>query len=76
MWDKGVSTPVGLIAHGAREVNNFLADGQYFFVDILREGIILYELDDRPLAQPKRLSPADASGWRRSILRGVFPKPS
>ncbi|OHV77125.1 nucleotidyltransferase and HEPN domain-containing protein [Rhizobium sp. LCM 4573] len=60
MWDKGVSTPVGLIVHGAREVNNFLADGQYFFVDILREGIVLYELDDRPLAEPRRLSPADA----------------
>ncbi|MCA1439338.1 nucleotidyltransferase and HEPN domain-containing protein [Ensifer sp. IC4062] len=60
MWDKGVSTPVGLIVHGAREVNNFLADGQYFFVDILREGIVLYELDDRPLAEPKRLSPTDA----------------
>ncbi|WP_440658079.1 nucleotidyltransferase and HEPN domain-containing protein [Ensifer adhaerens] len=60
MWDKGVSTPVGLIVHGAREVNNFLADGQYFFVDIQREGIVLYELDDRPLAEPKRLSPADA----------------
>ncbi|RVE81810.1 nucleotidyltransferase and HEPN domain-containing protein [Sinorhizobium meliloti] len=60
MWDKGVSTPVGLIAHGAREVNNFLADGQYFFVDILREGIVLYELDDRPLAKPKQLAPVDA----------------
>jgi len=60
MWDKGVSTPVGLIVHGAREVNNFLADGQYFFVDILREGVVLYELDDRPLAEPKRLSPGDA----------------
>ncbi len=60
IWDKGVSTPVGLIVHGAREVNNFLADGQYFFVDIVREGIVLYELDDRPLAEPRRLSPADA----------------
>lgn len=60
MWEKSVSTPVGLIVHGAREVNNFLADGQYFFVDILCDGIVLYELDDRPLAEPKRLSPADA----------------
>ncbi|WP_354318201.1 nucleotidyltransferase and HEPN domain-containing protein [Sinorhizobium fredii] len=60
MWDKGVSTPVGLIVHGAREVNNFLADGQYFFVDILREGIVLYELDDRPLAEPRQLLPTDA----------------
>ncbi|QPB18745.1 nucleotidyltransferase and HEPN domain-containing protein [Rhizobium sp. 007] len=60
LWDKDVQTPVGLIVHGAREVNNFLADGQYFFVDILREGIVLYELDDRPLAEPKPLSIADA----------------
>ncbi|TCN17272.1 nucleotidyltransferase and HEPN domain-containing protein [Sinorhizobium americanum] len=60
MWDKGISTPVSPIVHGAREVNNFLADGQYFFVDILREGIILYELDDRPLAEPRPLSPGDA----------------
>lgn len=56
MWDKGVSTPVGLIVHGRREVNTFLTEGQYFFVDILREGILLYELDDQPLAQPKVLN--------------------
>ncbi|WFU51601.1 nucleotidyltransferase and HEPN domain-containing protein [Sinorhizobium terangae] len=72
MWDKGVSTPVGLIVHGAREVNNFLADGQYFFVDILREGIVLYELDDRPLAEPKRLSPANAL----RVARGHFERQS
>jgi predicted nucleotidyltransferase/HEPN domain-containing protein len=60
MWDKEIETPVGLIAHGAREISNFLHDGQYFFVDLAREGIILYEFDDRPLAEPKPLSPADA----------------
>ncbi|APG87567.1 nucleotidyltransferase protein (plasmid) [Sinorhizobium americanum CCGM7] len=60
MWDKEVSTPVGLIVHGAREVNNFLADGQYFFVDILREGIVLYELDDRSLSEPRPQTPVDA----------------
>lgn len=65
-----LSTPVGLIAHGGREVNNFLADGQYFFVDILRERIVLYELDDRPLAEPKRLSPADALRVAREHFGG------
>ncbi|WP_370051141.1 nucleotidyltransferase and HEPN domain-containing protein [Sinorhizobium fredii] len=73
MWDKGISTPVGLIVHGAREVNNFLADGQYFFVDILREGIILYELDDRPLAEPKRLSPDDELRVAREHFERRFP---
>ncbi|OKP70632.1 nucleotidyltransferase [Ensifer adhaerens] len=73
MWDKGVSTPVGLIVHGAREVNNFLADGQYFFVDILREGIVLYELDDRPLAEPNRLSPADAFRFAKEYFDDRIP---
>ncbi|CCM72305.1 DNA polymerase beta domain-containing protein region (plasmid) [Sinorhizobium meliloti Rm41] len=73
MWDKAVSTPVGLIAQGAREVNNFLADGQYFFVDILREGIVLYELDDRPLAEPKPLSSAHALRVTREHFERRFP---
>ncbi|ACP21768.1 putative nucleotidyltransferase protein (plasmid) [Sinorhizobium fredii NGR234] len=73
MWDKGVSTPVGLIVHGAREVNNFLADGQYFFVDILREGVVLYELDDRPLAEPRRLSPADAFRFAKQYFDDRIP---
>jgi predicted nucleotidyltransferase/HEPN domain-containing protein len=60
MWDKEIETPVGLIVHGAREISNFLHDGQAFFVDLAREGIVLYEFDDRPLAEPKPLSPADA----------------
>ncbi|MFK3781598.1 nucleotidyltransferase and HEPN domain-containing protein [Agrobacterium sp. NPDC089420] len=60
MWDKEIKTPIGLIVHGAREISNFLHDGQYFFVDLAREGIILHEFDDRPLAEPKPLSPEDA----------------
>ena len=60
MWDKEIETPVGLIVHGAREISNFLHDGQYFFVDLAREGIILYEFDNLPLAEPKPLSPANA----------------
>ncbi|MGV2114178.1 nucleotidyltransferase and HEPN domain-containing protein [Agrobacterium salinitolerans] len=60
MWDKEIETPVGLIVHGAREISNFLHDGQYFFVDLAREGITLYEFDNRPLAEPKPLSPANA----------------
>ncbi|CAN7468474.1 HEPN domain-containing protein [Agrobacterium tumefaciens] len=60
MWDKEIETPVGLIVHGAREITNFLNDGQAFFVDITREGIVLYEFDDRELAGPKPLRPNDA----------------
>ncbi|MER9328649.1 HEPN domain-containing protein [Mesorhizobium sp. M0488] len=41
-------------------MNTALRQGQYFFTDIRREGIVLYELDDEPLAEPKPQSPADA----------------
>ncbi|NNH31420.1 HEPN domain-containing protein [Rhizobium sp. SEMIA 4085] len=74
LWDKDVKTPVGLIVHGAREVNNFLADGQYFFVDILREGIVLYELDDRPLAEPRKLSVVDALRVAREHFEDRLPQ--
>ncbi|EHK52248.1 HEPN domain-containing protein, partial [Allomesorhizobium alhagi] len=40
--------------------NTALRQGQYFFSDIRREGIVLYELDDEPLAEPKPLTPRHA----------------
>ncbi|RWG78388.1 MAG: HEPN domain-containing protein [Mesorhizobium sp.] len=55
-----VNTPVSFIVHSRREVNTALKEGQYFFVDIRREGIVLYELDDEPLANPIPAKPADA----------------
>ncbi|CDM55928.1 putative nucleotidyltransferase protein [Rhizobium favelukesii] len=50
---------MSFIVHSRREVNAYLKEGQYFFADIRKEGIVLYELDDEPLAEPKPLSPAD-----------------
>lgn len=57
--DKHIETPVSFIVHSRREVNTYLREGQYFFSDIRKEGIVLYELDDEPLAEPKLLSPKD-----------------
>lgn len=57
---KGVSTPVGLIVHSRREVNTSLREGLYFFVEIVRDGICLYELDDEPLATPQTLTAEQA----------------
>ncbi|MDW5316854.1 nucleotidyltransferase and HEPN domain-containing protein [Rhizobium sp. PL01] len=62
MWEAGIETPVSVIVHGVREVNKFLRDGQYFFSDIRREGVVLYEFDDRPLATPKLLTRQQAYG--------------
>ncbi|MET3648620.1 hypothetical protein ABIC60_003272 [Phyllobacterium ifriqiyense] len=59
MHDKGVNTQVGFIVHSRREVNTALRQGQYFFSDIRREDIVLYELDDEPLTEPKPLTPLE-----------------
>jgi uncharacterized protein len=57
--DKAIATPVSFIVHSRREVNTYLKEGQYFFSDIRKEGIVLYELDDEPLPEPKPLTPED-----------------
>ncbi|WP_421580978.1 nucleotidyltransferase and HEPN domain-containing protein [Shinella sp. M31] len=57
--DPLVETPVSFIVHSRREVNTYLKEGQYFFSDIRKEGIVLYELDDEPLAEPRVLTATD-----------------
>jgi predicted nucleotidyltransferase/HEPN domain-containing protein len=56
LHDRGVTTQVGFIVHSRREVNTALKQGQYFFSDIRREGIVLYELDDEPLAEARPMN--------------------
>lgn len=55
--DPVIDTPVSVIVHALREVNADLRRGRLFFVDIARDGIALYELDNEPLAAPGKLSP-------------------
>ena len=58
--DREIDTPVSFIVHSRREVNEALRKGQYFFTDIRKDGVLLYELDDEPLAEPKPRSPKEA----------------
>lgn len=58
--DPGIARPVNLIVHSLDEVNSALKRGEYFWTDIARDGIALYELPRHPLATPMPLSPADA----------------
>lgn len=53
-------TPVNFIIHTLHEVNDGLSQGRYFFMDIARDGIALYQSDDRELAEPKPQTPAQA----------------
>lgn len=53
-------TPVSLIYHSLDDVNDKLRLGRYFFIDIVRDGVVLFEEPGFPLAEPKTLSPAEA----------------
>jgi predicted nucleotidyltransferase/HEPN domain-containing protein len=53
-------TPVSLIYHSLDDVNEKLKLGRYFFMDILRDGIMLFEEPGHPFAEPQPLSPAEA----------------
>jgi predicted nucleotidyltransferase/HEPN domain-containing protein len=68
-----IKTPVNFIVHSLREVNTLLKQGRYFFVDLRREGIVLYELDDKPLANPNLLRPADAYKFASEYLEDRLP---
>lgn len=58
--DTAIARPVNIIVHTLQEVNQALSRGEYFWVDIARDGIVLYELPGSALATPRPLTPADA----------------
>lgn len=58
--DPAIGRLVNIIVHSIDEVNQALSRGEYFWVDIVRDGIALYELPQHSLATPQPLTPADA----------------
>jgi len=58
--DPAIERPVNIIVHSIDEVNHALKRGEYFWVDIVRDGIALYELPQHELAAPLPTSPNDA----------------
>lgn len=53
-------TPVSVIYHSIADVNAKLELGRYFFMDIVREGIVLHEEPGYPFAEARPLSPEEA----------------
>lgn len=66
-------TPANFIVHSLAEVTDGLAQGRYFFADIARDGIALYQADDTDLPEPKPLTPADALALAREHLEEWLP---
>ncbi|MES2904882.1 MAG: HEPN domain-containing protein [Pseudomonadota bacterium] len=57
---KTLKTPVNFIVHSLHEVNDGLAHGRFFFMDVARDGIAIYQSDDKELAEPKPKTPDQA----------------
>ncbi|MDM8011798.1 MAG: HEPN domain-containing protein [Parasphingorhabdus sp.] len=71
--DKTLRTPVNFIVHTLGEVNDGLAHGRYFFMDVAKEGIALYEADDRQLHVPKPKTPDQALAMAKEYFEDWFP---
>jgi len=67
-----VQTPVKIIAHEIDFVNRKLEKGQYFFSDIKKDGIILYDSKNCTLAEAKKLSPKERLGQAKADFKQWF----
>ncbi|WP_114946828.1 HEPN domain-containing protein [Microvirga calopogonii] len=64
--------PFHFIVHSLADMNDQLARGRYFFMDIVREGIVLYEAEGHPFVEPQPLSPETAHEEAQSYFDEWF----
>lgn len=57
--DTKLDTSLNVIFHGIEYLNSEIENGNYFFVEILNEGVMLYDSGKFTLSEPKALNPAD-----------------
>ena len=70
---KSIKTPVNFIVHTLQEVNDGLAHGRYFFMDVAKDGIALYQSDDSVLHTPKPKTPGQALAMAKEYFDEWFP---
>ncbi|HWT29453.1 MAG TPA: nucleotidyltransferase and HEPN domain-containing protein [Propylenella sp.] len=67
---KSITAPVNFIVHTLKDVNRQLDHGRPFFVDILQQGVALYEAEGFGLHPPRALPPDQA----RAEAEGYFER--
>lgn len=72
LYEKTIRTPVNFIVHSLQEVNDQLAHGRVFFGEIVKDGAMLYESDDRPLATLKPKTPLQAYETAKEYFNDHF----
>jgi predicted nucleotidyltransferase/HEPN domain-containing protein len=71
-----LQTPVNFIVHTLQEVNDGLAHGRYFFMDVKAEGIAVYQSDDTELHTPKPKTPTQALAMAQEYFEEWMPAAS
>ncbi|GAA4035527.1 nucleotidyltransferase and HEPN domain-containing protein [Sphingomonas rosea] len=66
-------TPVNFIVHTLAEVNQGLTEGRYFFIDIARDGIALYQSDATDLPEPQPKTPGQALAMAQEYFEEWLP---
>jgi HEPN domain-containing protein/predicted nucleotidyltransferase len=65
---------VQVLVHGIGHVNEALEEGQYFFADIVKEGVMLFDDKRYKLAEPKILSPEHRQQISKMYFEKWFPQ--
>ncbi|MXO84956.1 HEPN domain-containing protein [Altererythrobacter aurantiacus] len=68
-----LKTPVNFIVHTLQEVNDGLAHGRYFFMDVKQDGVALYQSEDTELHTPKPKTPTQALAMAREYFDEWIP---
>lgn len=75
-WNKTeklkLTAPVRVIAHDIESLNINLAEGHYFFTDIKKEGIILFDSKKNKLANKRKLKPKEKQRIARDHYSSWF----
>ncbi len=69
-------TPVNFIVHTLQEVNDGLAHGRYFFMDVKAEGIAVYQSDESELHTPKPKTDTQALAMAQEYFDEWMPAAS
>jgi len=67
-------TPISLIAEDIQFINRRLRKSQYFYIDILREGILLFDSGKFELAEPVEITPKERKNLAEEDFNYWFNK--
>jgi predicted nucleotidyltransferase/HEPN domain-containing protein len=71
--EKTLQTPVNFIVHSLHEVNDGLAHGRVFFIEVKQDGVALYDADGSDLATPKPKTPEKALEAAKEYFEEYMP---